>query len=262
MPQAVSRILGWVYDSNACCRIVVTPNVDHVVQLHLRPELKEIYRAADMTLADGWPLVSMSRLFGRPLPERVAGSDLLPELCQACAVSGSPLRLFLLGGMPGVAERAKVAIESKWTNVSVVGHCSPPLGFEGDAAINRSICDQINDAQADLLIVGLGFPKQELWMAAHRSELKVPVALGLGATIDFLAGEQVRAPRWMQRSKLEWLHRLASNPRRLVARYATDAIYFPWICWGQWRDLKRESSPSQQQVGGPQQDPVQQRGSV
>jgi N-acetylglucosaminyldiphosphoundecaprenol N-acetyl-beta-D-mannosaminyltransferase len=237
MPQAVARIRAWVASGERECKLVVTPNVDHVVQLHRRPDLIPIYQTANMTLADGWPLVTMSRLYGKPLPERVSGADLLPSLCDSYEQSGEQLKVFLLGGIPGVPERAAASIEETWPNVSVVGTCSPEFGFERCDATNRVICDQVSDARADVLVVGLGFPKQELWLHCNRHAIRASVAMGVGAAIDFLAGEQVRAPRWIQSMRMEWLHRLATNPRRLIKRYALDAFFFPPICWKHWVGL-------------------------
>ncbi len=236
MSEAVARVRSWVTRREPICRFVVTPNVDHVVQLYRKPELQPMYNNASLTVADGWPLVTMSRFYGKALPERVPGSDLLPAVCEDFRRSGSPLRLFLLGGRSGVPERAASHIQLRWPNVRVVGCSSPPGGFEHDHSFNRDLCHQINDAQTDILVVGLGNPKQELWINQNREQLEVPVALAVGATIDFLAGEQKRAPPWIQSIRLEWLHRLATNPRRLAKRYALDAIYFPWICAAEkWR---------------------------
>lgn len=230
MSEAVARLRLWVLLREPICRFVVTPNVDHVVLLYRKPELQPMYSNASLTLADGWPLVTMSRFYGQALPERVAGSDLLPALCDDFQRRGKPLRLYLVGGRPGVPERAAGNIQLRWPNVEVVGCSSPPFGFERDMCFNRQLCQQINTARADVLVLGLGTPKQELWLNRNRELLTVPVALAVGGTIDFLAGEQKRAPRWMRSLKLEWLHRLACNPRRLAKRYALDAIYFPWIC--------------------------------
>lgn len=236
MEGAVDRLSRWIVAAETSCHLVATPNVDHVVQAHRQPELRAIFEASSMTLADGWPLVTMSRLYGPRLPERVPGSDLLPELCERfpeeaqSAEDAKRLRLFLLGGRPGVPERAKATIHTRWPGVEVVGVASPPLGFEDDEETNSELCDQVNASGANVLVVGLGFPKQEKWIVANRRRLNVAAALALGGTIDFLAGEQTRAPRWLQRLRLEWLHRLATNPRRLARRYATDALWFPWIC--------------------------------
>ncbi len=230
MSQAIQRICSWIEEQQGDCKLVATPNVDHVVQVYRRKELGDIFRASSMNLADGWPLVTMSRLYGPKLPERVPGSDLLPTLCQQMQTNATPLRLFLLGGKPGVPERAAEKIVDSWQNVEVVGYASPEPGFEEDSVYNDALCNKINSSEADVLVVCLGFPKQELWTIAHRAKLEVPVALALGGTIDFLAGEQTRAPKWIQRLRLEWLHRLATNPRRLAKRYATDILFFPWIC--------------------------------
>jgi len=236
MSQAVERVLDLAADHESGCRYVVTPNLDHAVMFQENSALRAAYADAALILADGWPLVTASRWLGKPLPERVAGSDLTPALFSAACQTRRPLRVFLLGAAPGVAERAAQAIEKRWPAVHVCGHCSPPLGFEREPATNKRILEQVAAARPDLLVVGLGAPKQELWLHAHRDELEVPVALGVGATIDFLAGERRRAPRWMQQVHLEWLHRLASEPRRLAARYWRDATVFPRLLYRDWRE--------------------------
>ncbi len=239
MPEAVERVLAWAAAHDGVCRFVVTPNLDHAVMFQEHAGLRAAYAEAALVLADGWPLVAASRWLGKPLPERVAGSDLVPALFSAACQQRRPLRAFLLGAAPGVAERAAANIERRWPAVHICGCYSPPLGFERDAAANGEILRQVANARPDVLVIGLGAPKQELWLHDHRSELRVPVALGVGATIDFLAGERRRAPRWIQRLHLEWLHRLASEPRRLAARYARDACAFPRLLWREWRATAR-----------------------
>jgi N-acetylglucosaminyldiphosphoundecaprenol N-acetyl-beta-D-mannosaminyltransferase len=119
--------------------------------------------------------------------------------------------------------------------VRVAGIDSPPLGFEKDEATNRGVIERINGARPDLLLVGLGCPKQELWTERHLGELDAAVALCVGGTIGFLAGEQPRAPRWMRKTGMEWVHRMASDPRRLVPRYASNALDFPKLLLREWR---------------------------
>jgi N-acetylglucosaminyldiphosphoundecaprenol N-acetyl-beta-D-mannosaminyltransferase len=165
----------------------------------------------------------------------VPGSDLVPALFDA-ADPAEPLRVYLLGAAPGVGERAMTQIQRRWPAVIPAGCYSPPLGFEHDERENSEIIARIEAAQPDLLIVGLGAPKQELWVHRHLEILATQVAICAGATIDFLAGERRRAPRWMQRAKLEWLHRLLSEPRRLAWRYLRDAAVFPQLVW---QDLAR-----------------------
>ncbi len=179
-------------------------------------------------LADGISVLLAARILGLRLPQRVAGSDLVPTLFQAAGERG-PLKVFLLGAGPGVAERAAQNILARWPQVEVVGTYCPPLGFEKDSLENDRILAQIAAARPDVLVVGLGAPKQELWVHAHRQRIQAPIALCAGASIDFLAGEKRRAPVWMRRAGLEWLHRLASEPRRLFRRYARDAWIFPQL---------------------------------
>lgn len=234
MPEAVSVLLGWLaVDGEPACRFVVTPNVDHTVLLQHHEGLQAAYQDAALILADGWPVVAASRLLGRPLPERVPGSDLVPALFDAVPVS-RPITVYLLGAAPGVGERAAVCIGRRWPAVKVVGTYSPPLGFEKDDAENERIIARINAARPDVLVLGLGAPKQELWAHRFHARLQVRVALCVGATIDFLAGEKRRAPAWVQRAGLEWAHRMLSEPRRLAKRYAHDAWVFPQLVWREW----------------------------
>jgi N-acetylglucosaminyldiphosphoundecaprenol N-acetyl-beta-D-mannosaminyltransferase len=137
----------------------------------------------------------------------------------------------LLGAAPGVAERAAANVERRWPSVQIVGCDSPSIGFEKRPEENDAILSRVVAAEPDVLIVGLGAPKQELWVHAHRYRIAAPVALCVGATIDFLAGQRKRAPTWMRRIGLEWLHRMGSEPRRLAKRYLRDALRFPGLIW-------------------------------
>lgn len=226
MKQAVEQVYDWVHQPEQVCRFVVTPNVDHVVQLQENTDLQEAYRNAALVLADGWPLVAASRLLGKRLPERVPGSDLVPQLF-AHASAQKPLRVFLLGAAPGVAVRAAENIQKQYAHVQVVGTYSPPLGFEKCDHENAYIVKRVAEVQPDILVIGLGAPKQELWVRRHQQKLQTKVALCVGATIDFMAGEKKRAPRVLQMLRVEWLHRMLSEPKRLAKRYAHDARVFP-----------------------------------
>lgn len=235
MDQAVAQLLVWLRQPQDRCRYVVTPNVDHVVLYQQSEALRRAYAEARLVLADGAPVVAASRLLGRGIPERVAGSDLVPQLFSEACWQRTGVRVYLLGGAPGVAQRAAENIEATWPEIEVVGMASPPLGFERDAQLNADLVADINACQPDLLLVGLGAPKQEVWIHRHHAELTVSVALCIGATIDFLAGERSRAPRWMRRAGLEWLFRVLIEPRRLGRRYARDAWEFPRIFYREWR---------------------------
>ena len=136
--------------------------------------------------------------------------------------------------MPGVGEEAARRIHAAWPHVRVVGTYSPPLGFEKHDHENEAIIERINAVQPDLLVLGLGAPKQELWIQKHAARLDARVALCVGATIDFLAGNKARAPQWMGRCGLEWLHRVATEPKRLARRYLRDALLFPKLLWREY----------------------------
>ncbi len=234
MEDAVRQVLSWIDSPLSCCRYIVTPNADHTVMLQEHEGLRAAYRGADLVLADGFPVILASRLLGRRLPERVAGSDLVPALF-AEADPARPLRTFLLGAAPGVADRAAKRVEALYAGVDIVDTYSPPFGFEHDEVEQERIFSRLRSAKPDLLVIGLGAPKQEIWVHTHRDKITAPVALCVGATIDFLAGEKSRAPKWLQHLHLEWFYRMMSEPRRLVGRYARDAWIFPQLVWREWR---------------------------
>jgi len=240
MAAAVETISEWCAKPRGqSCRYVVTPNVDHAVMFQTDTALQQVYASAAMVLADGAPVVLASRLLRKSLPERVAGSDLVPALFEARSQAGAettqPLRVFLLGAAAGVADRAAVLIHERWPGVEVVGTLSPPLGFEHDESSNEAILRAVASCQPDLVLIGLGAPKQELWIGRHADRLEAKAALCVGATIDFLAGEKSRAPRFLQKLGLEWVHRMATEPSRLAKRYARDAWVFPQLVWREWR---------------------------
>jgi N-acetylglucosaminyldiphosphoundecaprenol N-acetyl-beta-D-mannosaminyltransferase len=226
--QACEAIFSWIQSANGACRYVVTPNVDHIVQLQSNSDLRAAYDSASMVVADGWPIVLASWLLMSPLPERVAGSDLVPALMLRWCAS-TRLRVFLLGAAPGVADTAARAISLRYTFVEVCGTYSPPFEFEKDEAENERIINIVNDCTPDLIIIGFGAPKQEIWLKRYAHFLNAKVAIAAGGTIDFLAGVQCRAPLWMRRAGLEWLHRFLTNPRRLWKRYLVDASIFPFL---------------------------------
>lgn len=234
MNQAVAQLLDWVGESEYPSRYVVTPNVDHVVMLQNNAALGAAYEDAAMVVVDGKPVLLASRLLGRPLPETVPGSDLCPALFDAAKYRGGVLRVFLMGAAEGVADRAAEEIRARWPWVEVCGVYSPPMGFCVSTPANSVAQEKINAAKPDILMVGLGAPKQEIWVHAMRDRLQVKVILCIGATIDFLAGEKARAPVWMRKAGLEWLHRAISEPRRLLGRYLHDAWVFPRLVVKEW----------------------------
>ncbi len=222
LTEAIERIDALV--SRRAPALVVTPNVDHVVRMRRDATYAQLVHAADLVLADGQPLVWASRVRGTPLKARVAGSDLFPELCAHAAERG--LRVFFLGGAPGAAEGARQVLMERHPKLCVAGvHC-PPMGFERDATASRAALEAVRNAAADIVFVGLGSPKQEFWIRDHMHQYPPAVSIGVGVSFSFVAGQVRRAPQWMQRVGLEWLHRVAQEPRRLWRRYFVDSWGF------------------------------------
>ena len=186
--------------------------------------LRDVHNAADMVTPDGMPLVWLGRLFGHRHVTRVYGPDLLLELCAATAIPG--LRHFFYGGGEGVAEILTSRLRERFPALVVAGTCTPPYR-PLSAAERATIIETIEASRPDIVWVGLGAPKQERWMAEFAPNLRIPVLIGVGAAFDFHAGVKPQAPRWMQRSGLEWLFRLATEPRRLWRRYLLSVGVFP-----------------------------------
>jgi N-acetylglucosaminyldiphosphoundecaprenol N-acetyl-beta-D-mannosaminyltransferase len=204
--------------------VVVTPNLDHWRRLSRDPAFVDLYRQADLIVADGMPLIWASRLNGTPLPERVAGSSLISTLSEAAAFRGRSI--YLLGGAPGTAEAAAAELQRRTPELKVAGCVCPELGFERDESTMAKISAGLQTARPDIVYVGVGSPKQEIVAMRLRSCLPRAWWLGVGVSFSFLAGHVQRAPRWMQRTGLEWLHRLAAEPKRLARRYLIEDLPF------------------------------------
>lgn len=234
LEQAIARIADWCQHETRSCRFVVTPNLDHAVLLQTHEGLRAAYSEASLIIADGMPMIWANRLIGGPLRERVAGSDLIPKLFSS-ASAGRPFSVFLLGAAPGVAERAAHNIHERYPFVKVVGTYSPDLGFERNPEECEKIVAAVNASEPDVLVVGFGAPKQELWTHAYAPKLNAKVAICSGATIDFMAGHRRRAPRWMQKTGSEWVYRSLTEPRRLLPRYLNDLTRLPGLVYEDWK---------------------------
>jgi len=207
------------------CHQIVTVNTDFLVQARRHEDVHAILRTADLAIPDGMPIVWASAALGQPLPGRVAGADLVPALAERAADKGH--RLMFFGGSEGVADAAaellrsahpQLIVETTTGMISATGETPPEL------------LDKIRRFRPDVICVALGHPKQERWIRRYGSELSIPIAVGVGGTFDFIAGERQRATPWVQRMGLEWLFRLAQEPGRLTRRYVNDiAVYVPSI---------------------------------
>jgi N-acetylglucosaminyldiphosphoundecaprenol N-acetyl-beta-D-mannosaminyltransferase len=212
--MASARIDRWIKDRESHY-VTVTP-AHAVMDAYQDPELRRIFNASGMTTPDGMAIVWLLQLRGHKHVSRVYGPDLMLETCRAGLERG--YRHFLYGGAEGVAAALAETLQVRFPGLQIVGTYTPPfrdLTEEEDLAV----IDRINEANPDLVWVGLSTPKQERWMAAHLGRIQAPVMVGVGAAFDFLSGRKPQAPRWMQRSGVEWLFRLGSEPRRLWPRY-------------------------------------------
>lgn len=200
----------------------ITANTHYAMLTAERPELRPINDRAAFVLADGAPLVWASRRGPVPLPERVAGSDLIYDLCERAARLGRSL--YLLGGAEGIADEAAGKLQGLYPGLKIAGTaCPPPDSLVGEGC--RQVIADIKAAKPDLLMVALGQPKGELWLAEHLDELGVPASVQVGATLDFVAGRVSRAPRFFQDLGLEWAFRIYTDPARLFPRYARNALF-------------------------------------
>lgn len=201
---------------------IVAINVDVVMKMENDDYLRRISNEADMVLVDGKPLIWISKLYKRQIKEKVSGSDLVPQLCKRAA--GENYTIFIIGGKDGVAEQAKKKLEQKFPGIRIVGTYAPPLGFENDESELDKINQMITDAHPDLLIGCLGCPKQEKWIYENYMKYDATVSVCAGATVDFLAGNIKRAPRWMSDHGLEWFYRFLQEPKRMFKRYFLDDV--------------------------------------
>lgn len=201
---------------------VVAVNVDVIMKIENDSELKKVVNDADIVLVDGQPLVWISKWYKRPVKAKVSGSDLIPKLCNVAAKK--KYTIFIIGGKEGIAEKAKLNLEKSNPGIQVVGTYSPPFGFEKDEEELKQINKMITEVHPNILIACFGCPKQEKWIYNNYHKYDATVSICAGATVDFLAGNIKRAPRWMSDIGLEWLYRLIQDPKRLVRRYFIDDV--------------------------------------
>lgn len=203
---------------------VVTHNLDHLRRLRVDRSFAELAAGASVAVADGMPLLWACALRGKPLPERVAGSNLIWSLSQAAATRRQSV--YLLGGDPGTAEAAAAVLAETYPGLRIAGHSCPDVGFDRDSTRLDRVVAEVAATAADIVYVALGSPKQEQFIDHARSALPKAWWLGIGISFSFVCGAVERAPEWMQEKGLEWAHRLAQEPRRLSRRYLVDGLPF------------------------------------
>mgnify|MGYP001796891773 CR=1 FL=1 len=198
-------------------RLLVTANLDHIVTLRRNAAFREAYADAWRVTSDGAPVFLYARIRGAAIRERVTGSDLFAAWCER--VRPEEHRVFLLASNPVTAEKIRIHFLSRGFGAEAVTVEVPPFGFECDEEYSRALVERVRGARATHLVMGVGAPKSEIWAHSHRDRLGPLYVLCVGASIEFFTGDKARAPAWVGRLGLEWLHRFASEPRRLFHRY-------------------------------------------
>jgi N-acetylglucosaminyldiphosphoundecaprenol N-acetyl-beta-D-mannosaminyltransferase len=204
--------------------LVVTPNVDHLVLLERDSEFADAYDKASLRVADGAPLVLLSRLLGTPVPERITGVDLALAVLEEAALARRSV--FLFGGSPAVLQGAVEHIRRRWPTLALTGSAAPRVDLNTPTAEEDAALATIREAKPDVLLIFLGAPKQEKWFWRRAGELPPTVGLAVGGTVEVIAGARSRAPRWLQSIGCEWLWRLVQDPRHLARRYLVQDLRF------------------------------------
>ena len=220
MEETISAINSMIETGEK--RYIVAINVDVVMKIEKDTYLKKITNDADMVLVDGKPLIWISKMHKKPVKAKISGSDLVPLLCKDAAEKGHTI--FIIGGKDGIADKAKARLEKKYPGIKIVGTYAPPFGFEKNESELNKINKMISDKKPDLLIACFGCPKQEKWIYENYQKYDAKVSICAGATVDVLAGNVNRAPRWMSEHGLEWFYRFLQEPKRMFKRYFVDDV--------------------------------------
>jgi len=221
MSEAVGKIEEFIVEKKP--HQVITANAEMVMLAQTDREFKGILQEADLVTGDGAGVVWASGKFGQKLPERVTGVDLVKNLLPLATQKG--YKIFLLGAAPGVADTAAQKMQEKYPDLIIAGIQDGYFSAENE----QTILAKIKEREPDILLVALGFPRQEKWIKKHLSFLQIPVAIGIGGTLDVFSGKVERAPVWMQKSNLEWFYRLLKEPKRAMRMLALPK--FVWHVW-------------------------------
>lgn len=208
---------------------LVAVNVDVIMKIENDSYLREITDNADMVLVDGKPLIWISKIHRKPIKAKISGSDLVPLLCKVAANKG--YTIFILGGKDGIADKAKQNLEKQYSSIKIVGTYAPPFGFEKSQEELDKINSMISVVRPDMLIVCFGCPKQEKFIFENYQKYDAKVSICAGATVDFLAGNVKRAPKWLSDHGFEWFYRFTQEPKRLFKRYFIDDAKVIKLLW-------------------------------
>jgi N-acetylglucosaminyldiphosphoundecaprenol N-acetyl-beta-D-mannosaminyltransferase len=218
-------------------QIAITPT-NSIVAAYKEKGVSEIYNKAEIVLCDGMLVKWASNFFGTPIKERITGLDVLPNLVKLS--SEKNFSLFLLGASPGVGDQLAKVITEQYPNVTIAGIYVPPFMKVFSEDENQRMVNAVNKSNADIVLVSLTAPKQDIWIAQNRSNLNPAVYIGIGGAFEVMAGLAKRSPVWMQQSGLEWLYRFIQEPKRLFRRYFIEApVFIPLVIRQKFGLLKR-----------------------
>ncbi|TCT14112.1 N-acetylmannosaminyltransferase [Natranaerovirga pectinivora] len=209
MKQAIDLVMGYLVTANEKTHMICTPNPEIVMIAQKEGRLKEIINSSDLVVPDGIGIVKAAKILGNPLPERVAGYDLVQNVFRK--ISKTVHTVYFLGGAPGVAEIAAKNMMEKHPGLKVIGYQDGYFSQDKE----KTIIEEINSLSPDLLLVGFGAPKQEFWISDNKNKLKVKACIGVGGSFDVMSGQIKRAPKWMIKCNLEWFYRLIKQPTRI-----------------------------------------------
>jgi N-acetylglucosaminyldiphosphoundecaprenol N-acetyl-beta-D-mannosaminyltransferase len=238
MEDTLARIEAYIAEGGF--HQIATANVNFLVNALRIPELHRVLSSCDVVVPDGMPLVWGSRLMGQPLQDRVCGSDLVPRLAELSHKKG--YSIYFLGAREENSRRAVERLQQQYPNMRVAGR-DCPLTVTLDSPENAAILERVRQANPDILLVAFGNPKQDLWLSRFRDQINVPVTMGIGGSLEMVAGFVQRAPRFLQKTGMEWLYRLVQEPRRLAGRYFRDFTGFFLPLGRQWASLALQGKP-------------------
>jgi N-acetylglucosaminyldiphosphoundecaprenol N-acetyl-beta-D-mannosaminyltransferase len=238
-PELIEEVLEHAMTGETT-RHIATINAQFYVLAEQSRPFRECLNKAEYRCADGMSIVWACRAFGQERVARIAGVDLISQLCQGGAARG--MRVFLLGGRPGTAAKTAKILQSTYPGIEIAGVSCPDWGFEKDVITLMNVLDEIAVAKPNIIFVAFGAPKQEFFIAKYIRPLDIPIAVGIGGSFEILSGEVKRAPKWMQSAGLEWSYRLLQDPGRLWRRYMLGNIEFLW-CVAKWRYRKTNATP-------------------
>lgn len=231
--EEITRKIRSFISTRSLHNAVIVANVHLLTEAQKNPVLMQAFEASSLAVTDGMPLVWLAKKQA-PEAERIVGVDLMHALCKTGG------RIFLLGGVEGVAEALGKKLSQQYPNIVIAGTACPPFRQWSEKE-EVELVTNINQAQPDILFVALGAPKQELWIHQHKAALNVPVLIGVGAAFDYAMDRLSRAPRWMQACGMEWFYRFLQEPRRLFKRYAISNVHFIWLVLKQYLGLQQSA---------------------